>query len=182
MNTIAALSTGTKLLLGAGVLLFVDLFLTWQQVPIDFGRRAEVTQGLDGWDVWGLLIGLLTFGLLVSVAVKETREELPADGRWELATLVVAGLVLAIVVLKNFGDSDSTLQSYVGVVLAGVLTAGAYLEWTRARSEDRPLPTPWWAQASSSQGKLAQGKPAQGRPTERRSAATANPDEPRPRW
>jgi len=114
--------------------------------------------------------------------VKERREELPADGRWELATLVVAGLVLAIAVVKNFGDSDSTLQSYVGVVLAGVLTVGAYLEWARARSEDRPLPTPWWAAQASASSSHGKTRAPQGKMQERRPAATADLDEPRPRW
>jgi hypothetical protein len=165
VDRLATLSTGTKLLVGAGVLLFVDLFLTWQEVTVPFGPGTEVTRSLDGWDVWGLLIGLLTLAVLAAVVVRHQSEGLDVDSRWELAVLVAASLVLAFVLVKNFRDSDSAWASYLGVVLAGAMTVGAYLEWARARVEDAALPAPWWTQPAASPGR-----------------STPDPDESRPRW
>ena len=165
MDRLAGLSTGTKLLLGAAALLFVDLFLTWQELSVPFGPQTTVTRSLDGWDFWGLLIGLLTLGLIAAVVVRHTNGQLEVDSRFELAVLVASSLVLAIALVKNFRDADSAWASYAGVVLAGVMTVGAYLDWARARVEDAALPTPWWQQPTATSGR-----------------ATPDPDDSRPRW
>jgi hypothetical protein len=165
MPSFAALTLGTKLLLVAGALLFVDLFLTWQRVPLDFGPGARVTENLDAWDFWGLLIGLLTLGLLAAVIARQVNDELVPGSRWELLVLVVSSLVLAFAVVKNFRDSDSTWASYLGVLLAGAMTLGAALDWTRARHEESSTGVPWWVQPSAAA----------------RSGA-ADPERPRARW
>ena len=59
MERFKALSTGPKLLLVATPLLFASLFFTWQKLEVDFGRAGRAEALLDGWDFWGLLIGLL---------------------------------------------------------------------------------------------------------------------------
>lgn len=165
MDRIAALSTGAKLLLAGGLLLLVDLFMTWQKIALDFGPGTEVTKNLDAWDFWGLLIGLLTIGLVAGVIFRVSNDEFALGSRWELVTLVVSSVVLAIVVLKNLRDSDSTWASYLGVVLAGIMTAGAVLDWTRARSEQGSVSTAWWAQ-----------------PAVPSAPASVDPEESRPRW
>jgi hypothetical protein len=143
LDKIAALPTGTKLVLGAGVLLFLDLFLTWQSLPVDYGRFT-VTRGLDGWDFWGLLIGLLTLALLAVVILQQMEfEEFEFDGRWDLVPLGLGGLILLLTLGKNLGDSHSTVQSYVGVVLASVVAVGAYLDWSRTRSGEVPVHSAW---------------------------------------
>jgi hypothetical protein len=164
MSRLADVSTGTKLLFGASALLFLDLFLTWQKATVPFGD-SKVTQSLDGWDAWGLLVGLLTLGLLVAVVVRRRHEDLELDSRWELAMLAAASLVLLVVLVKNFRDGGSAWASYLGVVLAGVMTVGAYLDWARARVEDAALPTPWWSQPTAAPGR-----------------STPESDEARPRW
>jgi hypothetical protein len=166
MPGIAALSPGTKLILAAGAILFLDLFMTWQRVAVDFGSRIQVTRDLDAWDFWGLLIGLLTLGLLAAVIVRHANDELALGSRWELLVLVLSSLVLALAVIKNFRDSDSTLASYLGVLLAGVMTLGASLDWTRARHERHSSGTPWWVQPTEPSGR----------------SAAVDSDQPRARW
>jgi hypothetical protein len=165
VDRLKALSTGTKLLLGAAALLFFDLFLTWQELTVPFGPQTSVTGSLDGWDFWGLLIGLLTVGVIAAVVVRHTNSQLEVDSRFDLAVLVASSLVLAIALVKNFRDADSAWASYAGVVLAGVMTVGAYLEWARARVEDAALPAPWWQQPGATSGRAA-----------------PDPDDARPRW
>lgn len=148
MDWFRSLSTGTKLLGTSAVLLFVDLFMTWQKLPLDFGPKTQVTGSLDGWDFWGLLIGLLTLGLIAAVVVGEVNDELELDSRFELAVLVASSLVLAIVVVKNLRDADSAWASYVGIVLALLMTIGAFLDWREAREDESGVELGWWAQPS----------------------------------
>jgi hypothetical protein len=143
MERIAALSTGTKLMLGSGLLLFLDLFFTWQKLPQHFGS-FEVTASLDGWDRLGLLLGLLTLGLLTVVFVRQTDAELSPDVPWNGLTLVLAALVLVVAVLKNVTDAHSAWAAYVGLVFGALAAAGAYLDRDAPPPEPRPIDAGTW--------------------------------------
>jgi hypothetical protein len=145
MRWLLSLSTGSKLLLGGASLLFLDLFMTWQKLPLQFGEKTAM-QSLDAWDFWGLLIGLLTVGVIAAVVFGELNDDLELDSRFELALLVAASLVLALVLVKSVRDDASAWASYVGVVLAGVMTAGAALDWREAREDERSVEPAWWTQ------------------------------------
>ena len=140
---VASLSNGGKLVLAAGGLLFFDLFLTWQAVPVAFGPKNTITKGLDGWDVWGLLIGLAILALIALVVARVYDEGFAFDQRWDRVTLGLGVLVFALAVLKNFRDGDSTWASYFGVVLAGLVAAGAYLDFSHERERTSPVGTTW---------------------------------------
>jgi hypothetical protein len=145
MRWLSSLSTGSKLLLGGATLLFLDLFLTWQKLPLQFGKKTAI-QSLDAWDGWGLLIGLLTLGLIAGVVFGELNEDLELDSRFELALFGVSSLVLAVTIVKNLRDDGSAWASYAGVVLAGVMTVGAFLDWREAREDESSVEPAWWAQ------------------------------------
>ena len=135
MERIKALPKGTKLVLASSVLLFFDLFFTWQKLPLDFGRAGRAVAPLDGWDAWGLLIGLLTMALVALVIIVHLTDlELSPDVPWGLITLGVATAVFVLTVVKNLTDAESALASYVGIVLAALAVVGAYM----TRAEERP--------------------------------------------
>jgi hypothetical protein len=165
LDRIAALSIGTKLMLGAGALLFIDLFLTWQTLELEFGRGQTVTRALDGWDFWGLLIGLLTLALLTVVVVRQTEAEVMLEPRWDLVPLALGTVTLALTVVKSVRDAESAWPSYLGIVLAGVVVVGAFLEWFGNRSDESPV---------------QQWQPA--RATEGSTLAERGSDEPTARW
>lgn len=130
MERFKTLSTGPKLLLVATPLLLVSLFFTWQNLEIDFGRAGRAEQMLDGWDRWGLLIGLLALGLTaLAVVAYLTDVELSEDVPW--GPLVLGGgiAILALTLLKNVTDADSAWASYVAVLLAALVALGAYETW-----------------------------------------------------
>jgi hypothetical protein len=135
MERIAALSNGTKLTLASGFLLFFDLFFTWQNLPQRFGTRFDVTATLDGWDRWGLVIGLLALALLTVVVIRETDVELSPYVPWNLATLALASVLLGVTLLKNLTDAHSAWASYAGIVLAALTVVGAYLDRDRIEPE-----------------------------------------------
>ena len=65
MPNLADLSTATKVLLGAGVLMFIDLFLSWQKVCVSAPGFPETCGTRSGWAGWGTLVGLLVIALIV---------------------------------------------------------------------------------------------------------------------
>jgi hypothetical protein len=140
MERIKALSTGTKLVLAAGPVLFLSLFFNWQILQIDYGPAGVASQPQDGWDAWGLLIGMLVTATVTLVALVRLSEvEMSEEVPWENVSfgLGVATFVLAI--LKSLTDANSTWASYGFVALAGVLAAGTYLNWAETRTSGNPL-------------------------------------------
>ena len=163
MDKFAALPTGTKLVLTAGGLLLVDLFLTWQATPVKFGTNGTVTQSLDGWDSWGLVIALATLALLILAVMRERDDDLALDPRVSRVVLGLGCLVLVAAALKNFRDADSAWASYLGLILAAAVAIGAYLDFAHER-EPRATVEEW-------------------RPRDRtleRSSSSA--EQPKPRW
>jgi hypothetical protein len=128
VERIKALSRATKVVLASGILLFLDLFFTWQQLEVDFGAAGTARQALDGWDAWGLLIGLGTLATVsLVIVIRVTNVEVSPDMPWNEIVLGLSCGVFVFTVLKNLTDADSAVASYVGIALAAVLAVGAYL-------------------------------------------------------
>lgn len=153
MERIASLSTGTKLMLASSILFFFDLFLTWQRLPQVYGGKFDVTDNLDAWDAWGLLLGLATLALLTLLVLRETDVELSPDVPWSRITLGLAVGMLAVAVVKNLLDAHSAWASYAGVALAAVCLVGAYLDRDREQPErERPFSEKWRPRVRASAG------------------------------
>ena len=151
LERVKGLSRPAIVLIVAASLLVVDLFLTWQEIPVDFGPSGTATSMLDGWDAWGLLIAMLSIALITVVVVVYVSDiEISEDVRWELWILVGAMALFAATLLKNFLDAHSAWASYVGLVLAGVVLGAAFKIWEptqrrqliRLRSNTRSSPGP----------------------------------------
>jgi hypothetical protein len=171
MERTASLSTGTKLILACGVLLFMDLFFTWQENDQRFGKKFVFTQSLDGWDAWGLLLGLLTLAIVTLGVIRLTSLELSSEVPWNLVTLVLGALVSLVALMKNLTDNGSTIPSYVGVALAGAVAVGAYLDRSRPEPQRDTPPRAQWkprvrptAQAPSVDGPPARRASAEPEP------------------
>ena len=140
MERIKALSTGTKLVLAAGPVLFLSLFFNWQILQIDYGPAGIASQPQDGWDAWGLLIAMLVIATITLVVLVRLSEvEMSEDVPWETVTFGLGCAIFAIVVLKNLTDADSTWASYGFVALSAALAAGTYLNWAAGRTARNPL-------------------------------------------
>ena len=141
MQRISSLSLGTKLVLVGAAALFLNLSFTWQKVEVDFGPAGRAELLLDGWDAWGLLIGLVALGVLVLTALlRLTDVELSADVPWGSVTLALGAVVLLATVVKNVTDAGSTIASYVGIALAATVVVGAYLDVRHTRAERSSSP------------------------------------------
>jgi hypothetical protein len=141
VERVKRLSLGAKIVLAGSVLLFSSLFLTWQNLQVVYEGAGTGTLMLDGWDLWGLLIGFLLVGLVGLVLFAKTADlALWPDVDWELVVLVAAGAVLTLVVVKNLTDRNSAWVSYFALVVAGAIVAGAFIDWLRERLARYAIP------------------------------------------
>jgi hypothetical protein len=140
MERFKPLSRGTKLVLVAGPVLFFSLFFNWQTLRIDYGQAGIATQPQDGWDAWGLLIAMLVIATVTLVVLVDMTEvDMSDDVPWEKVMLGLGVAVLALAVLKNLTDANSTWASYAFVAVAGVLAVGTYMNWAETRTTKTPL-------------------------------------------
>lgn len=135
MDKFKELALGRQLILVGGVLLIIDSFFAWQKVTF---HGIGVSASASAWHgFWGVLMGLLTIAIVGWVAARVYGVELPANLPDGLVTLVLGGLILLFALVKNLSDDYSAWASYVGIVLAGVIAAGAWLTF-QASGETLP--------------------------------------------
>ena len=134
---LSRLPVATILLLGGGVLYFVDLFLSWRRLCFDFGAlgvhcgtQNGVAQGV------GVIDMLLVLALIVMEVLAVTNRDPTADRRlWREREAAVAWALLAGTVIKVLiGLSHIYIWSFVGLVLALAIAYGGWLRWREARS------------------------------------------------
>ena len=76
--------------LGAGPLLVLSLFFTWQNVKVDYGPAGVADLPQDGWDAWGLLIAVLALTAVTLVVLRRLTEvEMSEDVPWESIVLAL---------------------------------------------------------------------------------------------
>ncbi len=140
MAKFKAFTRGTQIVLVTGPLLFLSLFLTWQNVEVDYGPAGVASISLDGWDAWGLVLALLVLSATAIVALANLTEvEMSDDIPWPKITFALGAGAFAIALLKNLTDASSSWASYGFVALAAAFAVGSYLDWTEARRERKPL-------------------------------------------
>ena len=146
MPDLRTLSTGTKILLAAGILLFIDTFLAWQEVSVEVGGVEIASASQNAWNgFWGVVMGIVLVALLVWVALQLFEVDLPELPVPEkTVTAGLAGIVFVFALLKNLIDDYSAWASYVGIVLAAGVAVGGWLrmqEGTAVTATPAPAPT-----------------------------------------
>ena len=138
MDRVKGLSTGSKIVLACGVLLFCSLFVTWQNLQVDYGPAGTAVLPQDGFDSWGLLIALVAIAVVSLVfVIHATDLDVSDDVPWERVVLGLAALLFGLTLVKNLTDPDSSWVSYLGLALAAGVGVGAYLDWARERVWER---------------------------------------------
>jgi hypothetical protein len=127
MDRFKGLPLGRQLLLAGGLLLFIDTFFAWQKVSFHLGGISESVTASAWHGFWGVLLGLLTIALLAWVGARSFGVELPVELPDGLVTLALGALILLCALLKTLTESYSAWASYLGIVLAAVVAAGAWL-------------------------------------------------------
>jgi hypothetical protein len=133
MPNLAQLSTGTKVLLGAGLLLFIDLFLDWQQVCVNLGPLGNQCGSRSGWHGIGVLVGLLVIALLVWEVVQVfnllANVQLPVAA--SLISVVLAAAIVLFGVIEFFTHNEARhWPAWVGLILLVVIAIGGWLKFS----------------------------------------------------
>jgi len=130
MDRFNALGRGAQLMLVAAVLLFIDLFLPWQ----DF----EVVS-FSGWRGFaGVMLGLLTLVTLAWLVVRLLSVNIPLPVSTAMTGALLGVLVAAFGIIKLLtilGD-EQTIWAWIGVILAILVAVGAYLQVQEAGGVD----------------------------------------------
>ena len=109
MEQLKGLSLGRQLILGAGVLLFIDTLLNWQQV--NFGSSSI---GQNAWHgFWGVLMALMVIALVLWTAARAFNIALPAQIPDGLATLALGVLIPIFALLKAITDARGGLEERI---------------------------------------------------------------------
>ena len=128
MDRFNALGRGTQIMLVGAVVLFIDLFLPWQDFDVR-GIRESLGQDatFNAWHgFWGWMLGLLTIVLLAWIVVRLAAVDIPIPVSSAMTAGLLGTLVLFFAVIKNLVDDESTIWSYVGVGLAILVAVGAW--------------------------------------------------------
>src|SRR5690242_11783268 len=105
MDKLRALPLGRQLILGAGVLLWIDTFLDWQHVSASFGG-VTVGGGQSAWHgFWGVVMGLMLIALLLWTAARAFGVAVPAQVPDGLTTLVLGVLIPVFALIKAISDN-----------------------------------------------------------------------------
>lgn len=144
MPDLRSLSTGTKIVLGAAILLLIDMFFNWQEVSVEVSGVEVASAGQNAWHgFWGVLMGLLTLAMIAWVGAQLMNVKLPAlPVPARTITLAVGVLIFAFALIKNLADDYSTIWSYIGLVLAAAVAVGAWLRSQEPELVAAPTTTP----------------------------------------
>jgi hypothetical protein len=138
------LSTGTKVLLGAGVLLFIDMILPWNRI-CESGQCLSTS----GWNGIGVLLGILLVLLLIWEGAAAAGVNINVSGVPKtMVSVALAGAVALFALIRAlvkpsvlFVSLGQTAWAWIGLILGLVIAVGGYLKYQEERAAP-PLPGP----------------------------------------
>ena len=139
MERFNALGRGAQLMLIGAVLLFIDLFLPWQD--FDVGGLADelgVDASFSGWRGIGFIVGILTIIVLAWLIVRLAAVDIPLPVSTAMTGALLGTLTLIFTVIKLLtilGD-EATIWAWVGVALAVLIAVGAFMTVQEAGGVD----------------------------------------------
>lgn len=124
------------LVLGAFFMFIITLF-AWQAVTV-----GHLTYTRNAWHgFWGVILGLMTIVFLVNAAGQARVVEFKLPFPHSLLSIALAPAILVVAVIKTLADHNSAWASYLGVVLAGVITFAAWYARNEERAGKGPAPS-----------------------------------------
>jgi hypothetical protein len=121
------MSTASKILLGAGVLYFIDMFFQWNRACV-----LSFCAGVNGWHGLGLLNGVLVLVIIVMEVLLLAGVNVDI-GTPTMRMQIEAGLafgVLLFTILKVIVDNEFlSWPAWVGLILALVIGYGGWMRW-----------------------------------------------------
>jgi hypothetical protein len=137
----ARVSTGSKILLVAGLLLFIDLFFPWQGV--DFGDFLGTDLGsanVSGFNGLGILVALLVIAMLVWEGLLAAGVSINLGSTSPALISAGLGFAVALFTIIAFLTKLSAIKwgAFLGLILALVIAYGAYMRWQESKVASPP--------------------------------------------
>jgi uncharacterized membrane protein len=132
MEKFNALSVGEKIILAAGVVLFIVGFLPWYSVDLgvlgNYSHNGWQSPGAF-WSILAILIGLAMAGVVGLKAFSTAAIPDNVGGfTWPKIHLGAGAVALLFILIKWIGNHDYTAFGlYVGILAAAALAAGGFL-------------------------------------------------------
>jgi hypothetical protein len=129
------MSTASKILLGGGILYFIDLFLQWQRVCFSVVGASACggVNGIHGIGILNMLIVLAIIGMEV-ILLAGMNVDMGTPQMRSTVEAGLAGALLVFTLLKILIDNDFiSWPSYLGVVLAIVIAYGGWMRWQESK-------------------------------------------------
>lgn len=122
---LSKLSTASKILLGAGILYLIDLFLNWNEVCVDVLNICEGVNGLHGVGVLNLLL-VLALLAWEGMAIANVNINAPRA----LVSAGLAGGIVVFTILKIVIDNEFlAIFAWIGLILAVAIGYGGWMRW-----------------------------------------------------
>lgn len=138
------MSTAAKILLGAGVLYIIDVFLPWQRVCIDLGLDIPGASGCasaSGASGIGVLNLLSAIALVAweGMALANVNINVPRP----LISAALAAAIVLFTILKILIDNEAIyIFAWIGLVLALVIGYGGWMRWQEHQAGGGTMPPP----------------------------------------
>lgn len=125
---LSKLTLGSKVVVGAGILLLIDSFLHWQEVS--FG---PISAGVSMWHGWGIVVGLLLIAILVWEAAQIAGIKLAVGPLSpSMLTAALSALLVLFTLIKVLTNDFVATWAWIGLVLSLGIAAGAWLSMQAA--------------------------------------------------
>jgi hypothetical protein len=134
-----SLSRATQILIGASLLLFIDLFFPWNKFC--FG---DICASANGWHRFGLLAGILALAIVVLEGLAMMGTDVLKSANKGTIILALAVGTLASVLLRVVMDSEGMAWgAWLGIILGLAVAYGGWLRYQEAPSTGAtPTSTP----------------------------------------
>lgn len=125
-------TTGEKVILTSGIILFIDGFLHWYSIDLGvlgtFSRNGWQSPGAF-WSIIAILIGLVMVTQIVLSRLEVVQFPGDLGGlAWSTVHLILGGIALLFLVIKLLNESSSLAFGYwLGLICAIGLAVGGYL-------------------------------------------------------
>ena len=132
----ARMSTGSKILMAAGGLLFIDLFLPWQSV--DFGPFGSAN--VSGFSGLGILVAILVIALLVweGLLIAGVNINMGTTSPALISAILGGATALFTIILFLTRLTAVSFGAFIGLILALVLAYGAYVRYNESKVTTPP--------------------------------------------
>ncbi len=133
---ISKVTTASRILLSAGVLYFLDLFLQWNRVCVTIPLIGTECAGVSGWHGLGVLNGILVIAIIAMEAVilANVKVDIGTPALRSRTDAGIAWTLLLFTVIKVALVDNEFLSwpAWVGVILAVIMAYGGWMRWQEA--------------------------------------------------